>query len=283
MAVAETSGFTAAAKKLGVSTSHVSRQVAALEERLGTSLLARTTRKVRLTEAGQGYYRRCQEIVDGLLEANEGLQTEQIQLTGTLKVSAAGEFAVQYIAPKLLEFSLLHPELQIDLNFNSRVVDFIEEGIDFAIRYGRLNDSGLIARKLATRRLVAVASPAYIKARGRPDHPLDLKSHSCLIANNDRWLFQDQGKPLEVKVTGRLRCNEVRPLLQACQAGVGICYLPRSSLGSEFTKGQIVEVLEAYSHRDATSWIVYANRKFLPAKARKAIHFLLESFKDWEE
>ena len=283
IAVAESHGFSAAARRLGVSTSHVSRQVSGLEERLGTVLLARTTRKVRLTEAGHNYYLKCKELVDGLTEANEGLKSQQVQLNGTLRVSAAGEFAEEYVAPALIEFAAQHPDLNIDINFNSRVVNFVEEGIDFAIRYGRLNDSGLIARKLARRTLAAAASPEYLARHGTPTHPSELKNHSCLIANNDRWLFDDKSLSLEVKVDGRWRSNGARALVKACKEGLGICYMPRSSYGETIEDNGLVEILKPYGTQEVTTWIVYANRKYLPARARLAVQYLLEKFEDWKE
>ena len=283
IAVAETQGFSSAARRLGVSTSHVSRRVSALESSLGTALLARTTRKVRLTEAGHQYYRRCSELMFGLEEANERVSSEHVKLSGTLRVSAAGEFAEKFVAPALLEFAALHPELSLDIDFNSRMVNFVEEGIDFSIRYGRLSDSGLVARKLVNRNLIAADSPEYLKQHGTPQHPEDIRAHQCLIANNDVWLFQSKDGPMEVKVKGKLKTNSARSLIKACQLGLGITYMPVSSLGDAFNDGSLQTVLEPYSTKDITTWIVYANRKYLPSRARLAVNFLLEYFKDWEE
>ncbi|MEL7479843.1 MAG: LysR family transcriptional regulator, partial [Pseudomonadota bacterium] len=182
VAVAESGGFSAAAKKLNCSTSHVSRQVSRLEERLGSRLLARTTRQISLTENGEFYYQQCKQLVTGLQQANEQLSQQQYQLSGTLRVSAAGGFAESYIAPALMEFAKQHPELNIEIDFNSRLVNFVEDGIDFAIRYGELNDSNLIARKLISRSMMVVASPEYLRNYGIPNHPNQLKSHRCIIA-----------------------------------------------------------------------------------------------------
>jgi len=173
--------------------------------------------------------------------------------------------------------------LTVDIDFNSRLVNFVEEGIDFSIRYGRLEDSGLVARKLVDRSLVAVASPEYLAQQGRPEHPLALLGHQCIIANSDQWLFKDQGEPLEVKVSGRWRSNSSRSLVQACQAGLGVAYMPASSLGSALHDGSLEQILAPYGSRDITTWVVYANRQYLPARARLAVNFLLEYFKDWRE
>ncbi|GAL33856.1 transcriptional regulator [Vibrio maritimus] len=152
VAVAESHGFSAAAKQLGCSTSHVSRQVSRLEQRVGVALLARSTRMVSLTDAGQVYYQQCKELVIGLQQANERLSSQHIELSGTLRVSAAGAFAENHVAPALMAFAKQYPELTVEMDFNTRMVNFIEDGVDFAIRYGRLNDSGLVARKLVDSR-----------------------------------------------------------------------------------------------------------------------------------
>tara|TARA_R110002060_G_scaffold77044_1_gene88079 strand:- start:71 stop:955 length:885 start_codon:yes stop_codon:yes gene_type:complete len=283
VAVAETHGFSAAARKLGVNVSHISRKVAALEKELGVSLLARSTRTVRLTDAGQAYFARCQELVYGLQEANETVLDKQVELSGVLKVSAAGEFAEQHIAPLLIEFGQLHPKLTIEMDFNSQMVNFVDDAFDFSIRYGPMKDSSLIARKLTNRSLVAAASEHYLEVNGTPAHPKDLTSHQCLMTNNSTWFFDNQGKPLEVKLDPRWRSNSVRSVVLACERGLGIAYLPRSSFGNALKGGSVVPVLEPFWNREIATWIVYANRNFLPAKARLAINFLLEKFEHWQE
>lgn len=283
VAVAETQGFTAAARRLGVSTSHISRRVADLETRLGTALVARTTRKVKLTSSGQNYYHRCHELLHGLEEANESVSDKHIELTGTLRVSAAGEFAENYVVPALLEFASRHPGLSIDVDFNTRIVNFVEEGIDFAVRYGSLKDSGLIARKLVDRSLVAAASPSYLEHWGTPKHPRELTQHQCLIAASDRWRFDIEQGSYDLRVSGRWRSNSGRSIVNACRAGLGIAYLPRSSFGTALSDGSLTEILSPYIGRGASSWIVYANRKHLPSRARLSIQYLLDYFETWDE
>ena len=205
VAVAETQTFSAAAKRLGCSTSHVSRQVSRLEERLGSALLARTTRMVSLTQAGATYYQQCKDLVAGLQQANEEIGLRQYQLCGTLRVSAAGAFAEQYVVPALIDFAGQHPELIVEIDVNSRLVNFVEDGFDFAIRYGQLKDSGLVARKLVDRPMMAVASPTYLEKYGTPQTPSDLIDHSCLITSNDYWNFEHNGLTGSIKVQGRMR------------------------------------------------------------------------------
>ncbi|WP_292362811.1 substrate binding domain-containing protein, partial [Methylophaga sp. UBA1464] len=150
---------------------------------LGCVLLARSTRQVNLTENGTAYYHQCKELVIGLQQANEQVNQQQLQLSGTLRVSAAGGFAEHFVAPALMTFAQQHPQLTVEIDFNSRMVNFVEDEVDFAVRYGELADSSLIARKLISRPMMAAASPEYLKQYGTPTHPNQLKSHSCIISN----------------------------------------------------------------------------------------------------
>ena len=282
VAVAENQGFSAAAKQLGCSTSHVSRQVARLEERLGCHLVARTTRLVSLTENGEVYYQQCKELVTGLQQANEQIDEQQIRLSGVLKVSSAGGFAEHFVAPALMEFAQQYPALTVDINFNSRIINFVEEGYDFAIRYGELTDSSLIARKLVGRPMMAAATQSYLDEHGTPTHPNHLKNHSCIIANYDVWKFQDGNQQETVKVKGRWRSNNANTVLQACEAGLGIAYMPKSTFVESIKKDRLVPVLEPYWGQGASSWIVYPNKRFMPLRARLAIDFLVKYFADWD-
>ena len=281
VAVAESQGFSAAAKQLGCSTSHVSRQVSRLEERLGTVLLARSTRLVNLTDAGQLYYQQCRELVNGLHQANEGLNLQQVTLSGTLRVSAAGAFAEEHVAPALMEFAKSYPELTIEMDFNSRMVNFIEDGIDFAIRYGALKDSGLVARKLVDRPMAAVASQEYLTRHGEPTHPNQLKQHSCIIANNDHWLFENGQNTISTRVHGRWKSNNSNAVISACERGLGIAYMPKSSLAKGLNSGLLTPVLQDFWGKGNSSWIVYQNQRFLPLRARLAIDYLVAHFSGW--
>jgi DNA-binding transcriptional LysR family regulator len=284
VAVAETKGFSTAATQLRCSTSHVSRQVSRLEQRLGVALFARTTRLVSLTEPGQAYYERCKELVTGLQIANEHLNEEQIQLSGTLRVSAAGAFSEKYVVPALIEFAQGYPELSVEIDFTSKMVNFVEDGIDFAIRYGNLETSGLVARKLVDRPMAAAASRAYLEQYGEPTDPQQLRNHSCIVANNNNWLFEAVGQqPFSVRVSGRWKSNNGNAVIQACERGLGIAYLPRSTFKEALESGKLEPVLKPFWGRGSGSWIVYQNRRFLPMRARLAINFLVSHFSSWQE
>lgn len=283
VAVAESQGFSAAAKQLGCSTSHVSRQVSRLEERIGSALLARTTRLVSLTQVGNLYYQQCRDLVVGLQQANEQVNNQQVELNGVLRVSSAGIFAEKHVVPVLIKFAQQHPELSIDMDFNTRRVNFVEDGIDFAIRYGTLSDSGLVARKLLDRPMIAVASRAYLDRKGEPKVPEDLKNHSCIVTNNDHWKFDQEGISYSIKVQGRWRSNNASSVVMACEKGFGIAYMPRTSFLGALQRNTLVPILEPYWSKGVSSWIVYQNRRFLPVRARLAIDYLIDHFSDWHE
>ena len=283
VAVAETRGFSSAAKQLGCSTSHVSRQVARLEERIGCTLLARSTRLVSLTENGIAYYQQSKDLVIGLRQANEQVEQQQFHLNGVLRVSAAGGFAEHFVAPALMAFAQQHPELTIDMDFNSRMVNFVEDGIDFAIRYGELTDSSLIARKLVNRPMMAVAGKGYLREYSEPKHPSELKNHSCIISNNDVWKFNHAGVHNSIRVKGRWRSNNTNAVLDACERNLGIAYMPKSTFEATVKNGRLVPVLEPYWGKGTSSWIVYQNKRFMPLRARLAIDFLFEYFANWED
>ena len=282
VAVAEKQGFSAAAKELGCSTSHVSRQINRLEQRLGTALVARTTRLVSLTQAGSVYYQQCRELVSGLQQVNEQVSSQQYQLSGTLRVSLAGTFAEKHVVPALLTFAQRHPELQLQLQFDSDMVNFVESGFDFAIRLGQLQDSGLVARKLVRRSMMAAASPNYLQRHSAPSHPEQLRHHHCIV-NHDHWTFREQQRTLTLKVTPRFQSNNQHALVAACVSGLGIAYMPKSNLAALVNEGTLVSVLEPFWFQEINSWVVYPNRQFLPARARLAIDYLLEYFADWQE
>jgi len=283
VAVAQSNGFSAAAKQLGCSTSHVSRQVSRLEKRLGCALLARTTRLVTLTENGAAYYQQAKALVSGLQQANEQVNQQQFNLSGTLKVSAAGGFAEHFVAPALMEFVAQYPELTIDLDLNSRLVNLQEDGIDFAIRYGELNDSNLIARKLISRPMMAVASKSYLQQHGTPKHPVNLKEHSCIVSNKDAWEFNVDGKKEVIKVKGKWRSNNANIVLDACKRGLGVAYMPKSTFTEAIKDKQLVPILASFWGQGASSWIVYHNKQFMPLRVRMAIDFLVQHFANWEE
>ena len=284
LAVAETQGFSAAARKLGVSPAHVSRRIAALEARLGVQLVARTTRQVRLTDAGREYHQRCSEMMQRLEETNQLLTGESAELEGRLRISLAGEFAEQYVAPTLADFARQNPKLNIEIGFTARVVDFVEDGIDFAIRNTPAPDSNLVARKLGERTLVAAASPEYFERYGHPEHPDDLLRHRCLPCESDRWRFDTPEGSHEVRVSGQWQSNNMRVILMACKRGLGIAYLTHTGYRGALQDGSLVTTLEPYWARQGfTTCIVYPSRKYLSICARRTVEYLLDRSRTWSD
>lgn len=278
--VVETGSFTRAGKRLGVSASHVSRQVKRLEDRLGVKLLARSTRIVRLTDAGASYHRRVSDLAAGFDEANQGAAGDSANLSGHIRVSVGGRFTEQEVAPLLARFVADNPGVSMELDFDSRYVNLIDRGYDFAIRYGALADSGLIARKLSGRTMVCTAAPSYLARQDVPAHPHDLRSHACLITNSDRWIFNDPktGDAFDVRVSGPWRSNNVIALRFALLEGLGIAYVPVESLRQDLATGALVPILEGYEDQGRSNWIIYAERRHMPLRVRRAIDFLLEAF-----
>ena len=280
VAVVDAGSFSAAAKRLGVSTSYVSRRVADLEARLGIRLLARSTRKLRLTDAGAEYYRRCSDLAAGLKEANQIVAGETAEVVGRIRVAAAGAFAERYVAPALAEFAAQHPKVQIEIGFNSHIVNLIDEGFDLAVRYSVLEDSNLMAYKLTDRMLVACASPEYLKRRGAPADPEELRDHACLCSNSNRWRFSYPEGPRFIRVFGPWTSNNGVALVAAAMQNLGIVYLPRINLADALDNRQLIPILEDFWDRDRATWLVYPNRRHLPLRVRRVIDFLLEHFRN---
>lgn len=281
VALAEAGSFTAAADRLGVSTSHVSRQVAALEARLSVKLVNRTTRKNSLTELGQAYYLRATELIDGLDSANSEVMGDGQSLAGPVRISMAGHFCHSHVAPVLLDFVKAHPEISLEMDFSSHFVNFVDEGIDFAIRFGAMPTGSVIARKLANQFRVAVAAPDYLAKHGMPQHPDDLADHECIIATRNSWDFHVDGRVQSYRVNGRIKTTSQPAIVEAVKAGMGIAYMPARSFGEDLQSGTLVEVLKDYAGVEVNSWIVYPDRRHLMARARVIVDHLLKEFRDW--
>jgi len=282
--VVETSSFTKAAKRLHVSASHISRQVARLENQLEVKLLARSTRQVRLTEAGTDYYNKVSVLAAGIEEANQSATGTDATLAGLIRVSAAGTFAENNVAPAIARFARENPKISLEIDFNINNVDLIAQGFDFAIRYGVLADSSLISRKLSERPMVCAASPDYLKRYGTPKHPSELKQHSCLTTNTDRWIFSDENSnnTLEIRVSGRWMSTNGNALRYAATEGLGVTYTPHVNLKSALDNGELIPILQGFEDNTRSNWIVYPHRRHLPLRVRRAISYLLEHCKDNE-
>ncbi len=276
VAVVEHGGFTAAAATLDVSTSFVSRQVKRLEDRLDTRLLHRTTRAVRLTEMGRVYYERSREILDRLEALESDMADLQERPKGLVRVTAPGLYAQRYVAPALAEFTATYPDVSIELDTRMGLVDIIAEGFDLAVRMSALADSSLIARKVASRRVLICGSPAYFAQYGKPKEPDDLRSHNCLTLPDMPWRFAYPDAIRVVKVRGTWTSDNGRALVAAAVRDTGLVRFATYYVDEELARGELVPVLEGFEVKDAATWIIYPDRHHLPTRVRFLIDFLAE-------
>lgn len=276
VAVAETESFTAAAKRLGISTAQVSRQISAIEHRLDTKLLYRTTRKVSLTEEGMLYYQHCRQVLDGLDEAERALSSLKGTPQGCLKLTAPVAYGEKYILPIVNDFMLNYPSVEMDVELTNRQVNLIDAGIDLAIRIGKLADSSLMAKRISQRKNFVCASPAYLKRYGEPHSLSELSQHNCLIGNYDYWRFIDQGRERQIKINGRLRCNTGHGLRDAALKGIGIAQLPNYYISQDLEAGTLIPLLTAYQEPNEGVWALYPQNRHLSPKVRLMVDFLAE-------
>ncbi|MFO1067498.1 MAG: LysR family transcriptional regulator [Geminicoccaceae bacterium] len=277
--IVETGSFTAAAEQLGLSRAAVSKQMLALEDRLGVRLLNRTTRRNSLTEAGQAFYERGRQILGDLDEAERAAGEAVSRARGTLRVNAPMTFGTMHLARFLPEYLAANPEVAVDMTFNDRVVDLFEEGYDVAVRIGRLADSSLMARRLAPVRLVACAAPAYLARRGEPRAPVELGLHDCLLytysASRDGWEFAGpDGTVSAVRIRGRVRANNGEALAAAAAAGLGIVMMPTFILSEHLASGRLVPILRGWTVPDRGLFAVWPQGRHLSAKVRSFVDFL---------
>jgi DNA-binding transcriptional LysR family regulator len=278
--VVDSGGFSAAGRKLNMSTTMVSNHVQALEDRLGARLLNRTTRKVSLTEVGKAYYDRCIQILADLEQADGIAGALQSTPRGTLRIYSATHI-VPFVAPVVAEFLASFPEVKVDLTMGERTIDLIDEGFDLAIRLTPPPDSSLVVRSLATWRHVLCCSPAYLEKHGPLRQLAELASHNCvrhvLYPYGDEWHFVDRkGAPTAVRVTGNLVTNSGETVRTAALQGVGICLAPGFLIGDVLGSGHLVRLLSDYRPVDFAMNAVYPHRHNMSAKVRSFIDLLAQ-------
>ena len=281
--VVETQSFSEAARRLRSSKSAVSRNVGALEAELGARLFNRTTRSLKLTEAGRAYFERVSRILADLDDADRALGQLQASPRGRLAVSAPMSFGFLHLAPALPIFLARFPEVDVDLSLNDRFVDVVDEGFDVALRIGALPDSSLMARRIAPIRRTLCASPDYFGRRGTPQIPEDLKGHECLrnsnVARTQEWRFVDpDGKPSLVAVSSRVSANNGDALRIMALAGVGVANLPTFIVGEDLRAGALVSALDRFVPQDIAMSAVYPHARHLSPKVRAFVDFLVERF-----
>ncbi|WP_321843481.1 LysR family transcriptional regulator [Paraburkholderia bannensis] len=281
--VAELGSLSKAAERLGMSSAAASRCLNALEERLSARLIERTTRRLWLTDAGHEYHRRCTAIMAELTEADAAVSEATVNPTGTLRVTASVSFASIYIAPALREFHQRYPNVNVQIVAANRYPDFIEAGIDVAIRTREHEaDSGITVRKLAETRRVLAATPAYLARRGTPTTPDALAGHDLLVYNlaNDPYVlhFQRGAKCQSVSIKSVLDANEGQVIRAAALADLGILIQPLYIIHGDIVAGKLVPVLTDWKLPALTINIAYQSRRHQPAKIRVFTEFLIERF-----
>jgi len=283
--VAEFGSISAAADRLGIAKSAVSRRISELEQRLGVQLFRRTTRQLNLTDSGKSFYERAVRILADLEEAELAVSQQHGELAGSIKIAAPLSFGLAHLAPAITEFMQEHPKVQIDLDLNDRHVDILQEGFDLAIRISRLADSSFIARRLATVRHMVCASPSYLTRFGEPQAADNLASHQCLcysnVADADIWRFRDaNNNPGQVKVTATIWANNGDFLRDAAIAGLGIILEPTFIVCSAVKKGLLKPLLTDYVWPELDAYAVYPQTRHLSQRVRTLVEFLVQRFSD---
>lgn len=276
--VAELGSFSAAARQQGIARSIVTRQIAQLENALGIKLMTRSTRRLTLTSAGSAYLEKCREILDLIESAETELAKEHQTLRGVVRISLPLSYGLKRLAPFLLDFAERHPEVQLEMHYNDRRVDLIEEGVDLAIRVThRLADSDIV-RKIGNAHILAVASPEYLARHGEPRHPADLRNHDCLSYtasdNLDVWPFLINGAPVDFSIRARIYSNNGDVLLQAAAKGMGITCQPDFIVTDSITTGRVRQVLADYPAPELGVYVMLPSNRQIPYRVRVLIDYL---------
>ena len=283
--VVEAEGFSAAARKAGRSKALLSKYVRELEDELGSLLLNRTTRQFSLTETGRTYYRSASEILRQIDDLADQVRESSSHVKGNVRITAPRTFADAAVGQSLIDFSLAYPDITLEVVLDDRMVDFVDEGFDLGIRITRLQDSGMIARKLAPFSILPVASPEFLQKHGPIKNPNQLTKVPCLVDTNNRsknnWRFQtSDGDVISVAVKGRLEVNSPLSTMRAAESGLGVALLPDFIAQERIEAGKLTPILSNWIPTDAGIYAIYPERRYLPAKVRTLVDFLSQWFKD---
>jgi DNA-binding transcriptional LysR family regulator len=281
--IVEAGSFVAAAERVGLSTSSLSRQITELEQHLGVRLLNRTTRRLSLTESGQSYYERCVTLLADVQEAEAIAGQAAAQPRGTVRLTCSHNMAEKRVAPAIAAFVARYPDVKFDLVIADRIVDLVDEGFDLAIRVGQVGSDRLVARRLGSMQLLLCAAPAYLARYGAPRTPQELAGHNALsyaYAGTPRvWRFTDAaGTLLEVRVAGSLHANSGDALRSAAEAGLGLICEPDFLVGDALRDGRLVHLLPEYQGPGGDIWAVYPSRRHLSLKVRLFVDHIAAAF-----
>jgi DNA-binding transcriptional LysR family regulator len=277
VAIADSGSLTAAAVVLDVSLPAVVRTLAMLEQHLGARLFNRTTRRVSLTEEGRVYVEDCRRLLAAIAESEATLTQDAIEPGGHLTVTASVLFGQMYVAPAITRFVQQYEKMRVSLQLHDRIVNLLEENIDVGVRIGELEDQSLVAQPLGSVRRMVVASPAYLKKHGTPQHPRDLLKFNCIRATGSSipgWMFRERGKTFSVAVSGNLEFNQVWPVAQACLADMGIGMFVSYQVAEFVRDGRLRVVLEDFEPSPRPISLVYPHARLLPARTRAFIDWM---------
>src|SRR3569623_3815833 len=286
--VVESGSFAAVAGQLGLARSVVTRQVAALEARLGTKLIARSTRRLALTAAGAVYLEKCREILTLVDEAEGDLTDARRDIRGRIRLSVPLSLGVRYLTAMICDFTTLHPDVSVELDFTDRRVDLITEGMDLAVRVTAELDDTVVARRLGACRSVVVGAPAYFARHGRPRHPRDLINLECfgyVPTLRSSWPFVIIRKLTWVRTHGRIQANYGDALLDAAIRGLGITYQPTFIAGDALRAGRVERILEQYPSIELGLFAVFPGGRYVPHRVRALVDFLaarIGDYLDWD-
>jgi DNA-binding transcriptional LysR family regulator len=275
--VAEHGGFSAAARKLGLSVSAVTKTVGRLEDELGVQLFNRTTRQLHTTDFGQEYYERCVRILTDLEDADASLRRGSASVRGRVRVVVPFSFGRVTLVPELNAFLERYPDISLDLNFSDGPVDLIAEGYDLAVRTGEISDSRLITRLLTRGPQITFASPGYLARHGTPKAPEELKAHNCIVGRfGSEWGFRGlHGNVVSVRVAGRAIVRSGDALREAAVAGIGIGQGTWWLVREDLQRGAVLSILQDYALEGAPISVLYPAQRHLPAKVRAFIDFMV--------
>lgn len=282
VAIVDAGSISAAADRLDIAKSAASKRLSDLEQRLGVSLMQRTTRRLSLTGAGSEFYQRCAAILNELADAEADITAATAALSGEIRIAAPLSFGLLHLSPAINAFTSEHPNVQINIDFNDRLADLVEEGFDLGIRIARLDDSSLVARKLAPIRQLVCASPEYWHRAGRPRQPQDLKQHTALrytLSAQRNWTWtSENGKRGSVTVPTTHAANNGSFLADIAAAGAGVVRMPAFIVHQHIEAGTLEPVLTQYNWNDLTAWAVYPQTRHLPHRTRALIDHLASSY-----
>ena len=281
--VVDAGSMSAAADRMGVAKSAVSRRLKELEGHLGVELFHRTTRRLNLTDTGRTFYQQAVRILEDVLEAELATTQAHGELQGSLKIALPMSFGIMHMGPAINDFLQEHPKIEFDLDFNDREVDLIQEGFDLAIRIANLPDSSLIARRLAPIQQVIFASPDYLDHYGTPKSPDELQHHQCLayslINDHKTWRFQDNNsQEIKISITPHLKASVGEFLRDAAVNGHGISVLPTFIVYKEIENGALVPILTDYIPNPISAYAIYPQTRHLSQRVRQFVDFLVKRF-----